>query len=50
MGETDPIDRPDPDPADAAGGVSHEGGAGSPAGPDRSRRADTADGWRGAAE
>jgi len=28
VGESDPIDRPDPDPADAADGVSHEGGAG----------------------
>ena len=28
MGESDPIDRPGADPADAAGGVSHEGGAG----------------------
>jgi hypothetical protein len=29
VGESDPIDRPDQDPADAAGGVSHEGGDGA---------------------
>ena len=29
MGESDPIDRPDPDPADATGSLSHEGGGGA---------------------